>query len=78
MNVGSWSTTNALCGSYLIENGLVRTQEAPLDIAFAKANVEHLAICDWIGVVTIRTTFTGKVEVGRNISELLTEHQDQE
>merc|ERR1711997_208381 len=50
----------------LIENSLVGTQKAPLDIAFAKANVEHLAICDWISVVAISTAFAGKAEVGRN------------
>ena len=62
---------------YLVENGLVGTQKAPLDIALAKANVEHLAVCDGIGVVAIRTAFTGKAEVGWNFSELLTEDQDQ-
>ena len=64
--------------SYLVEDRLVGTEEAPLDIAIAKTNMEHLTICGGIGIVTVRTAFTGKAEVGRNLCEILPKYQDQE
>ncbi len=58
--------------SYLIENGVVRAQKAPLDISLAQTDVKHLAIGLTVGVVTIWAAFAAESEVRRYRIQLLT------
>ena len=73
----SWNSENATkvaakkCINHLVEYGLVRAQKAPFDIAVSKANVENLAICGGICIITIRTSIARKAEVCWNLIEVL-------
>lgn len=50
--------------SYLVENGLIGTQKAPFDISITETNVENLAICGRVSIITVRSSIAGKTEVG--------------
>ena len=46
---------------YLIENGLVRAEKGPLDVTISQANVENLAVCRRVCVVSVGPSLAAEV-----------------
>ena len=56
---------------YLVENGLVWTEEGPLDVAVAEADVKDLAVGLWVSIVAVGAAVAREVEVFGDLQEVL-------
>ena len=63
---------------YLVKTCLIWTEEAPLDIAIAEANVEDLAVGGHVGVVPVCSTLAIEGQIGRNLRKILTGNGSQQ
>ena len=56
---------------YLVKDGLIWTEEAPLDISVPCANVKDLAVGGWVGVVAISSADATETQVLGNFCQIL-------
>ena len=64
--------------SYLMKTCLIWTEEAPLYITLAEADVEDLAVGRHVGVVPVCSTLAIEAQIARNLGKILTGNGSQQ